>query len=84
MSWAALNEQLAALLPRFAVPIDPAAAENLMSEAMGLGGSDGAVARLQDSGLRPTASEADALKEWVMHIPDQAVQRPSGCLRLPP
>lgn len=57
MSWAALNEQLAALLPRFAVPIDLAAADGLVSEVVRL---EKALSGLQ--GVQPTKAEATALR----------------------
>lgn len=61
MSWAALNAQLQALLPRFADVPDPDAACGLVSDAIRLGR---ALAGLQGN-IEPSAAEAQALRRWV-------------------
>ena len=63
MSWAALNRELRELLPRLALPADLGTARELEKRVHGLGGSQGALSRLQDAGLRPSSAEADALRE---------------------
>ena len=63
MSWAALNRELRELLPRFALPADLDAAQELAKRVNGLAGRRGALARLQDAGLKPSSAEAEALRE---------------------
>ena len=55
MSWAALNEQLVALLPRLALPTDPAAVQTLTDGVMVVGTL---LKGLQGSATARTAAEA--------------------------
>ena len=62
MSWAALNTQLRELLPRFVLPAELDAAQELVKQLMDLGGQGGQLPSLQDAGLEPSSAEAEALR----------------------
>lgn len=63
MSWGALNRELRELLPRFSLPTDLPAVRELAERLIDLGGQDGQLSRLQASGLEPSRTEAEALRE---------------------
>ncbi len=63
MSWAALNQQLRGLLPRFSLPVDEAAAHDLSERLFDIGGEGGALDNLQASGVEPSPAETAALRK---------------------
>ena len=63
MSWAALNQQLRELLPRFSLPADDPAALELMQRLLDLGGKGGVLPMLQASRLAPSQADKQALRQ---------------------
>jgi hypothetical protein len=70
MSWAALNEQLRALLPRFSLPADSKAADDLSEQLHALGRPNGLLCTLEREVELPEA-EAEALRRTVCEAAEQ-------------
>lgn len=63
MSWAALNQQLRELLPRFSLPANDPAALELAERLLDLGGEGVVLPSLQASRLASSQAEKQALRQ---------------------